>query len=176
MSSLVCSMCGASLAREAADVATVCAFCGTTSIPAPRVVERIVEREVERVVVRDTSGAPATLACLRCGTSMHDADIDGMTVTQCPSCGGAWVSADVVASLRRRSNDELRAYVARGEVLALARTPRAPLACPVCRAPMERAALADTVHDVDVCKAHGTWFDRTELAAFMDREKLRREM
>ena len=36
--------------------------------------------------------------------------------------------------------------------------------------------MTDTVHDVDVCKEHGTWFDRTELLAFMDREKLRREM
>jgi Zn-finger nucleic acid-binding protein len=35
--------------------------------------------------------------------------------------------------------------------------------------------MAETVHDVDVCKLHGTWFDRTELAAFIDREKARRE-
>jgi hypothetical protein len=63
-----------------------------------------------------------------------------------------------------------------GEILALARSPRAPLTCPVCRTAMECVGLSETVHDVDVCKAHGTWFDRTELAAFMDREKLRREM
>jgi Zn-finger nucleic acid-binding protein len=161
-------------------MATACSFCGTTSVPPPRVVEREVEREVERVVervvVRDRTGAPATLACLRCAESMRDAEIDGMAVSQCPRCGGAWVPADVAASLRRRSNDELRAYVVRGEMLALARPSREALTCPICSAPMECVPLAETVHDVDVCKAHGTWFDRTELIAFMDREKTRREM
>jgi len=151
-----------------------------TSTPAPRVVERqvdrLVERIVERVVVRDGSSTPSTLACLRCGASMRDLVVEGMTVTQCPACGGAWVPVDVAARLRLRSNDELRTTVVRGEMLALARPPRAPLACPVCREPMECVGLAETVHDVDVCKEHGTWFDRTELVAFMDREKRRREM
>ena len=41
---------------------------------------------------------------------------------------------------------------------------------------MECVRLGETVHDVDVCKTHGTWFDRAELVAFMDREKLRREL
>jgi Zn-finger nucleic acid-binding protein len=41
---------------------------------------------------------------------------------------------------------------------------------------METVGMQETVHDVDVCKAHGTWFDRTELVAFMDREKARREV
>ncbi len=178
MSSLLCMRCGAPLPRDAADAAVACAFCGTTSTPAPRVIERevSVERVVERLVVRDTSGAPTTLACLRCSASMNDAVIDGMSVTQCPRCGGAWVSTEAAARLRRTSNDELRAHVVRGEILALARPPRAKLACPVCKAPMECVPLGETVHDVDVCKAHGTWFDRTELVAFMDREKLRREM
>ena len=169
-------MCGAPLPPEAAEAVVACSFCGTTSTPAPRVVEREVERIVERVVVRDTSGAPATLACLRCGGSMRDVVADGMTIAQCPACGGAWVPADVAAQLRHRSNDELRSDLARGEMLALARPPRAPLSCPVCRAPMECVGLSETVHDVDVCKAHGTWSDCTELAAFMDREKQRREM
>ena len=40
---------------------------------------------------------------------------------------------------------------------------------------MECVGMALTVHDVDVCKDHGTWFDRTELSAFMAREKSRRE-
>lgn len=32
---------------------------------------------------------------------------------------------------------------------------------------MRRSALADTMHAIDVCDAHGTWFDRNELATFV---------
>src|SRR5215467_6215228 len=106
MPSLLCPNCGAPLPPEASNAATACSFCGATAMPPPRVVERDVERVVERVVVRDTTGAPTTLACLRCGASMRDADVEGMRVTQCPNCGGVWVPAEVATQLRRRSNDE----------------------------------------------------------------------
>jgi Zn-finger nucleic acid-binding protein len=168
---LLCVQCGGPLPPEAATTHMACAFCGATSVPPPRVVEREVERIVERVVVRDSTGAPAALACLRCGTSMRETNLDGMTVSQCASCGGAWVPSQTTSLLRRRSSEDMRRAVAVGEMMALARPPRAPLHCPDCKTPMETVGMAETVHAVDVCHAHGTWFDRTELAAFMDREK-----
>jgi Zn-finger nucleic acid-binding protein len=156
-------------------VALTCGFCGTASAPPPRVVVHEVERVVERLVVRDAGAGAAKMACLRCGEGMHEIDIDRMTVTQCPRCGGAWVTTDVATAMRRTSNDDLRKAVSRGEIFSRAKPERKPLACPVCARPMECVGMSWTVHDVDVCKEHGTWFDRTELGAFMDREKSRRE-
>src|ERR1700733_5338254 len=150
MPSLLCVRCGAPLPPEAAGAVVTCAFCHTTSTPAPRVVERTVDRVVERIVVRDASGVPSTLACLRCGASMRGLDVDGLHLSQCPACGGAWVPVATTAFLRKRSSDELRKAVARGEMLALATLPRAPLVCPGCKAPMESAGMTGTVHDVDV--------------------------
>jgi Zn-finger nucleic acid-binding protein len=148
------------------------------SAPPPKTVERVVDRVVERVVVRDTSGAPATLACLRCGQSMQTTPVEDASVSpvsQCHSCGGAWVPVDTADFIKRKGTDELRRQIAIGEMLALVKPRRDALACPVCSAPMEQLGMAETVHDVDVCRAHGTWFDRTELAAFIQREKRRRE-
>ena len=174
---LVCSGCGAPLPAAAVNLAVTCGFCGVTAAPAPAVVERVVEvREVvERVVVRDTTGAPATLACLRCGASMQDARIGETTYSQCRACGGLWLSVEAVERLRRVTDQELRRAVAVGEMLALARPARGELACPACKAPLERLTVKDTVHDVDVCRKHGTWFDRTELLGFMDAQQRRRE-
>jgi Zn-finger nucleic acid-binding protein len=174
---LICTGCGAPLPAAGASVAVTCGFCGLTAAPAPAVIERVVEvnKIVERVVVRDTSGAPATLACLRCGQSMQDTHIGETTYSQCRACGGLWLSPDAVERLRRVSDDELRRAVAVGEMLALARPARGELACPVCKAPLERLNVRGSVHEVDVCRAHGTWFDRTELLGFMDAQKRLRE-
>ena len=42
---------------------------------------------------------------------------------------------------------------------------RAARACPVCAAPMSEVAVPNTTVKVDVCAAHGTFFDRLELAS-----------
>jgi Zn-finger nucleic acid-binding protein len=172
---LTCTKCGGPLPAVAADAPTACAFCGTVSAPGPRVVEKVVDRVVERVVVRDAAGNPAAMPCLRCGQPLAEAQFGPSTVRQCRACGGVWIPVDAVDRLRRASDDDLRRWVAAGEMLALAQPQRGPLSCPVCQAALERVAMAETVHDVDVCRAHGTWFDRTELLAFIDREKARRE-
>jgi Zn-finger nucleic acid-binding protein len=154
-----------------------CPFCGTVSVPPPRVVERVVtvDHVVEKVVVRDSAGNAATLACLRCGQPLEEGQLGATTVRQCHACGGVWLSVDAVDRLRHVSDDDLRRDVAVGEMMAMARPAQGPLACPVCDKALERVGMAETVHDVDVCKLHGTWFDRTELLAFLDREKARRE-
>jgi Zn-finger nucleic acid-binding protein len=157
------------------DTATTCLFCGAASAPPPRV--RVVEKvvTVERLVVRDSAGKITTLPCLRCGQPMTESELGGSTVRQCRSCGGVWMGAEAVDHLRRVSDADLRRAIAIGEMLALARPERGTLACPVCAAPLECVPMSETVFDVDVCRAHGTWFDRRELLAFMDREKERRE-
>jgi Zn-finger nucleic acid-binding protein len=159
------------------EAATTCPFCGAVSAPPPRVVEKVVtvDHVVERVVVRDAVGNPTALPCLRCGQPMNENELGGSTVRQCRSCGGVWMPAEAVDHLRRVSDDDLRRAIALGEMLALARAERRTLACPVCAGPLECLELSETVFEVDVCRAHGTWFDRRELIGFMDREKERRE-
>ena len=37
---------------------------------------------------------------------------------------------------------------------------RLAISCPVCSGPLRRVEIPDTMHSVDVCDVHGTWFDR----------------
>lgn len=51
---------------------------------------------------------------------------------------------------------------------------RATVFCPVCKEQARRVEVAGTVHVVDVCDAHGTWFDCDELTAFVEAFKEQR--
>jgi hypothetical protein len=42
-----------------------------------------------------------------------------------------------------------------------------PLPCPRCAHPMKREPLARAGVTVDLCRAHGMWFDAGELRAFL---------
>lgn len=54
------------------------------------------------------------------------------------------------------------------------RARRATVFCPVCKEQTRRVSVPGTRHDVDVCDAHGTWFDCDEMAAFAESFKERR--
>jgi Zn-finger nucleic acid-binding protein len=55
-------------------------------------------------------------------------------------------------------------------VLVVGPTPNrhASLSCPECSGPMRREEVTDTMFGVDICDAHGTWFDARELPAFIE--------
>jgi Zn-finger nucleic acid-binding protein len=163
---LTCPRCGAPLSPGADRNATVCSYCGATAMPPPKVVA------VERVMVIAPTGdsAQGALMCPRCALALRDVRSDESVLHGCTSCGGVWLDRAVVERLSRARDPDLER--AAGRILGLMRPPpglRDPLiCCPVCAAPLRRTEIANSVSQIDVCDAHGTWFDRNEVVTFAE--------
>jgi Zn-finger nucleic acid-binding protein len=131
---------------------------------------------VERIVVAAPPPSPgeARLRCPRCATGMPERPIGPGVAAGCTSCGGLWLDTAVVERMRAVHDEALEAELARpfGAVFVAGATPNrhAAISCPVCGGPTRRLEIVDTIHGVDVCDAHGTWFDRHELRAFIEAE------
>ena len=116
--------------------------------------------ELPRLVSGEASDAP----CPRCDGTLAPIDTrDSLDAYhQCQKCGGVFLGHHAFAGAVRRH--------AAGHPLPPALLehvePRPDevvyLKCPCCAAQMNRKRLARIV--VDVCKLHGTWFDRGEVA------------
>jgi Zn-finger nucleic acid-binding protein len=100
--------------------------------------------------------------------AMEAVTIGDATLRECPKCAGLWVDT---ASLEHICAERER----QSAVLGMAQQTNVPvsgateekvryLPCPQCQKLMNRvnfAAYSNVI--VDVCKSHGTWFDRDEL-------------
>lgn len=117
------------------------------------------ERDLEPLL------GPTPLGCPRCGVSLETAD-EGQGVLECGKCGGMFVGHGALARIMAERRTER------------VDAPRAPfhpplegrvdevryLECPECRSMMNRRNFGSRSGIVvDVCKAHGTWFDTGEL-------------
>jgi Zn-finger nucleic acid-binding protein len=156
-----CDHCGARLATVACPScfgliflgAKFCSHCGA---------------KVERV---ETDPAVQEL-CPRCRINLQAVTIGKCSMRECTHCEGLWV--DLVT---------LQTIVAdREEQSAVLGVP-APIAepdsheievvrylpCPVCKQLMNRVNFANCSHViVDVCRQHGTWFDKDELRKIVE--------
>jgi Zn-finger nucleic acid-binding protein len=146
----------------------------------------------------DEPGAAAASAprpCPRCRAGLTVTAIGSAFLEECGGCGGVWVDADSFAQICK-SREQQAAYVGAGSPLVapslgVAERQEAVqyLRCPACTQVMNRMNFAR--HSgviVDVCKRHGTWFDRDELRrivefirrggldAARDRERAQREL
>ena len=127
-------------------------------------------------------GAPATeatpaelsvLKCPRCVIDMKSVIIGQAPVRECERCAGLWLDAPVFKLI---CADREHQSVILGEALADEDKPRITyeaqvryIPCPHCRQLMNRvnfAKCSDVI--VDVCKGHGTWFDRDELRRIVE--------
>jgi Zn-finger nucleic acid-binding protein len=96
-------------------------------------------------------------------------DEEGLVVTACPAEHGLFVGHRVPAELSEHSAGPARALDP-GATSAPHAMPSSEatteLACPRCKEPMTRRTFArESTIVVDVCSAHGTWFDAGELRA-----------
>ena len=115
--------------------------------------------------------APTTHVCPRCaGVALARRPIAHVAVDECPRCGGVFVARDVLAVMI----DDLGLYAAVRAAFpggGRAATTGGPFygKCPVCEELMNRRLFADGAQViVDVCHAHGTWFDAKELTKVID--------
>jgi Zn-finger nucleic acid-binding protein len=126
-------------------------------------------------------GGSATVAddahrCPRCDGALAVTAIGAAFLEECGRCGGVWVDAQSFQQICR-SREEQAAYVGAGSPLpppSLGAANRHHesvqyVKCPTCGQLMNRMNFAR--HSgviVDVCKSHGTWFDRDELRQIIE--------
>lgn len=128
------------------------------------------------LAIPQTSAPETRLPCPRCAAWLVEANTRDAVLSTCRHCGGAWLDAATVERLKRARDADIDAAAAR---VAARGTEGAPpdralsIACPVCRERLRREAIPGTSKTVDVCSAHGTWFDgadadelRSFIAAF----------
>jgi Zn-finger nucleic acid-binding protein len=129
--------------------------------------------KVFRPAVGETLPA-GTRACPRCRVERLSVTAIGSAfLEECTRCGGLWVDAGSFKSLCEH-REERAAYVGPGSPLpSAARAVEAQhvayLPCPECGKVMNRVNFAR--HSgviVDVCRTHGTWFDKDELREVLE--------
>jgi Zn-finger nucleic acid-binding protein len=162
-----CPSCGAATPLDD----TVCPFCRATLLtrPCPACFAANFEDAVhcvscgERLAPALAAIPGASHACPRCGrgaslSSFRRADV---TVFVCGACSGAFVPHRDLDALVSGHVDWPIGAAPGGRLYREARVRY--LRCPFCDAPMQRRGLGRPQVVVDVCGAHGVWFDTGEL-------------
>lgn len=173
---LNCPMCGAS----ASTAATQCKHCGArlATVACPScfslmfVGEKFCSHCGAKAERSELATAPALL-CPRCLAEMNAVAIGNASLRECPRCAGIWVD---VRTLEQICADREKQAALLGTAAPLP-TPQPGnletniryVPCPVCKQLMNRVNFANCSHVVvDVCKGHGTWFDRDELRRIVE--------
>lgn len=108
--------------------------------------------------------------CPRCRSNGHRAPLfsrvaDGIGMNGCGACGGVFLGPDCVRRLAEALPEEALALSERAARAARYHADTAPtLACPVCAREMTRVSAGRAGVDLDRCEAHGTFYDRDEIA------------
>lgn len=112
---------------------------------------------------------PPTLPCPRCREPLFPVRGQVCTLHSCGSCCGIWLDNEHAAKLAGQVDRELLALASRVSLGRASGSPerRAGVPCPSCSATMTVTAAPVGGVDVDVCNAHGTWFDKDELTAIL---------
>ncbi len=120
---------------------------------------------------RESESLPA-LSCPRCLAEMQGVAIGSTTIRECERCSGLWVdvrSFEKICADRGQQAAVLGAAspAPRGEISEGGKIRYAP--CPECRQLMNRINFARCSGViVDICKGHGSWFDRDELTRIVE--------
>lgn len=92
-----------------------------------------------------------------------------MSFLVCAPCRGMWLPHGSVTEFLVASDAELEraSRVDGGDVRPEPMVLVYPLSCPRCGREMKREPLARAKVIIDLCAAHGMWFDTGELRAFV---------
>ena len=168
---LNCPMCGAATTSDASR----CEHCQSrlATVACPACFGRVFVGEkfcshCGALATRDADDGADPWACPRCPTGLTAVAVGPTHLHECPKCEGIWLNS---AALERICTDHDQQATLLGKILP-APTTGAPgtedniryIPCPVCHDLMNRLNFGKCSHViVDVCKPHGTWFDRDEL-------------
>ena len=163
-------MCGAAASNEA----TKCLHCGArlATVACPSCFGMIFRGarfccHCGAKAARKEANAHKKLSCPRCRVSTKAILVGESELRECPKCEGVWADAEV---LQKICADREQQAAVLGVAMSIPSPANAPLEavryvpCPVCHKLMNRMNFARcSAVVVDVCKPHGTWFDRDEL-------------
>jgi Zn-finger nucleic acid-binding protein len=120
---------------------------------------------------RAAQGAPSNLACPRCTDALRAKLVGDVLIDECERCFGLWLDhvaiRRVIEDRQQARAEALLGALPRAEVHAQKPGERMYIKCPCCQVLMNRRLFATGVI-VDVCRAHGTFFDAGELPAIVD--------
>jgi Zn-finger nucleic acid-binding protein len=120
---------------------------------------------------------PGSLACPRCASALQESQSPSShLVSACLACAGVWLDAKTSAAVGKAFDAAeaaeardwaLRVVAAAESGARLSPNVHSPLAlrCPICRADMRKARVPGAGFEIDSCAAHGTFYDKGELAA-----------
>lgn len=121
---------------------------------------------------RTEADAKTVRNCPRCRVNTRAIVIGQADLRECPRCEGIWADAE---TLQRICADREQQAAVLGVARVMPRPANLPLEkvhyvpCPVCRELMHRVNFAHcSAVVVDVCKPHGTWFDKDELRRIVE--------
>ena len=110
--------------------------------------------------------------CPRCNLGLHLVDLGGSRLRECTKCDGLWIDNETFQEVCREREQQalFMGIPSLQDPKAVASIdPVRYLKCPTCRNLMNRVNFAGCSGViVDVCKDHGTWFDRAELRRVID--------
>lgn len=118
---------------------------------------------VQRVEQRTSALCP----CPRCRVNTKEVTLGDLRVRECSVCEGLWVDT---VTFHKICTERERQVTLLGEASVIGSATSLPpervryIPCPVCQTLMNRVNFARCSNVVvDVCKPHGTWFDKDEL-------------
>lgn len=166
---LHCPACGASASSEA----TRCDYCGaalaTVACPSCFGMMFAGSKFCSHCGAkgdRSEVGGGDTQLCPRCQAGMKTVTVGTIRLLECSACEGIWVGVDALTQIcvEREKQAAVLGMPAPPEGTAELEKQIRYIPCPVCHQLMNRVNFAHCSHViVDVCKAHGTWFDKDEL-------------
>jgi len=172
---LNCPNCGAAISSEAPQ----CRYCesklATVACPSCFALMFIGSRHCPHcgAAARQAKAADlSVLKCPRCRTDMASIQIGTTAMRECERCAGLWVEVAAFEDIcvdRERQSAVLGAALPTPHQAAAAGTEKIRYSpCPQCGELMNRINFARCSGViVDVCKGHGTWFDRDELSGII---------
>lgn len=169
---LACPQCGAGVP----PTASTCDHCATHLLlkACPRCMSRVFHGHKHcpdcgsELSVAATSDVAAERPCPRCAKPLQARRVGDLVIDECHACQGLFldhVAVQRVVTDRQQARAEaLLGELPAGEVKAQPPGGKLYVKCPVCATIMNRklfAAGAGVI--IDVCRAHGAWFDLGEL-------------
>ncbi len=153
--SIGCSFCGAGLATVACPYcfgmmfagAKFCSHCGARGD-------------------RNEAAVAETRLCPRCKAALKNVTVGTTHLLECSTCEGIWLDADTLQRIcaERERQAAVLSMPAHAEEHPELEKHISYIPCPVCHQLMNRVNFAHcSAVIVNVCKQHGTWFDKDEL-------------
>src|SRR5262245_3105684 len=112
-------------------------------------------------------GAATEMPCPKCQSPLLRGELADLTLHECEQCFGVWIDTATFERICQSSEEQSAVLATAGPVDYSGSVPLERVRyvrCPECSDLMNRANFAKCSGVVvDVCRPHGTWFDKDEL-------------